>query len=43
MNDSLLYRGPVDPAKWVGLDKSDPVLVYLRVRRHTIKPHFQEI
>ncbi|XP_051769980.1 piezo-type mechanosensitive ion channel component 2 isoform X2 [Ctenopharyngodon idella] len=30
MNDSLLYRGPVDPAKWVGLDKSDPVLVYLR-------------
>ncbi|XP_048018925.1 piezo-type mechanosensitive ion channel component 2 isoform X5 [Megalobrama amblycephala] len=32
MNQSLLYKGPIDPAKWVGLEKSKPeaLLVYLR-------------
>ncbi|KAM7400229.1 hypothetical protein PAMA_004770 [Pampus argenteus] len=30
MEDSLLYNGPVDPANWVGLRKSDDLLSYLR-------------
>ncbi|XP_028282873.1 piezo-type mechanosensitive ion channel component 2 isoform X3 [Parambassis ranga] len=30
MEDSLLYKGPVDPANWVGLQKSDDLLGYLR-------------
>ncbi|XP_042283733.1 piezo-type mechanosensitive ion channel component 2 isoform X1 [Thunnus maccoyii] len=30
MQDSLLYRSPVDPANWVGLRKSDDLLGYLR-------------
>ncbi|KAG7220906.1 hypothetical protein INR49_017756, partial [Caranx melampygus] len=30
MNKSLLYKGPVDPANWVGLNKSDDLLGYLR-------------
>lgn len=31
MNASLLYKEPVEPAHWVGLMKSDDLLVYLRV------------
>uniref|UniRef100_A0A6I8P303 Piezo type mechanosensitive ion channel component 2 n=1 Tax=Ornithorhynchus anatinus TaxID=9258 RepID=A0A6I8P303_ORNAN len=27
---SILYREPIDPAEWVGLRKSSPLLVYLR-------------
>ncbi|XP_038602670.1 piezo-type mechanosensitive ion channel component 2 [Tachyglossus aculeatus] len=27
---SILYRQPIDPAEWVGLRKSTPLLVYLR-------------
>ncbi|XP_042353330.1 LOW QUALITY PROTEIN: piezo-type mechanosensitive ion channel component 2 [Plectropomus leopardus] len=30
MQDSLLYKGPVDPANWVGLEKSGDLLGYLR-------------
>ncbi|KAK5919869.1 hypothetical protein CgunFtcFv8_023731 [Champsocephalus gunnari] len=30
MNKSLLYKSPVDPANWVGLEKSDDLLGYLR-------------
>ncbi|XP_039998805.1 piezo-type mechanosensitive ion channel component 2 isoform X2 [Xiphias gladius] len=30
MRESLLYKGPVDPANWVGLNKSDDLLGYLR-------------
>ncbi|XP_047198071.1 piezo-type mechanosensitive ion channel component 2 [Hippoglossus stenolepis] len=30
LQTSLLYEGPVDPANWVGLDKSDDLLGYLR-------------
>ncbi|NXP72437.1 PIEZ2 protein, partial [Ramphastos sulfuratus] len=30
LKTSLLYSGPVDPAEWVGLRKSYPLLVYLR-------------
>ncbi|CAM4586729.1 unnamed protein product [Leuciscus chuanchicus] len=30
MNQSLLYRGPVDPANWVGLEKYEQILPYLR-------------
>ncbi|KAG1930554.1 piezo-type mechanosensitive ion channel component [Pimephales promelas] len=30
MNTSLLYREPVDPANWVGLEKFEPTLLYLR-------------
>uniref|UniRef100_A0A3Q3LMQ3 Piezo type mechanosensitive ion channel component 2 n=1 Tax=Mastacembelus armatus TaxID=205130 RepID=A0A3Q3LMQ3_9TELE len=30
LEESLLYKGPVDPANWVGLDKSDDLLGYLR-------------
>ena len=33
MEASLLYKAPVDPANWVGLDKSPDLLGYLRVRR----------
>ena len=32
MEKSLLYKGPLDPANWVGLEKSDDLLGYLRVR-----------
>lgn len=35
MNTSLLYLGPVDPANWVGLQKSDDLLGYIRVSRGT--------
>lgn len=31
--ESVLYKGPVDPANWVGLTKSKPLLEYLRVSR----------
>lgn len=31
MNISLLYNGTIDPTEWVGLKKSYPLLVYLRV------------
>jgi hypothetical protein len=31
LNKSLLYSAPVDPTEWVGLRKSSPLLVYLRV------------
>ncbi|XP_066039657.1 piezo-type mechanosensitive ion channel component 2 isoform X3 [Chamaea fasciata] len=30
LKTSVLYSGPVDPAEWVGLRKSYPLLVYLR-------------
>ncbi|KFP76012.1 Piezo-type mechanosensitive ion channel component 1, partial [Acanthisitta chloris] len=30
LRTSVLYRGEVDPAEWVGLRKSNPLLVYLR-------------
>ncbi|XP_034063652.1 piezo-type mechanosensitive ion channel component 2 isoform X3 [Gymnodraco acuticeps] len=30
MNKSLLYKSPVDPANWVGLEKADDLLGYLR-------------
>ncbi|TRZ12383.1 hypothetical protein HGM15179_014725, partial [Zosterops borbonicus] len=30
LKTSVLYSGPVDPAEWVGLRKSKPLLVYLR-------------
>ncbi|KYO35306.1 hypothetical protein Y1Q_0007900 [Alligator mississippiensis] len=30
LKSSVLYSGPVDPAEWVGLRKSDTLLVYLR-------------
>ncbi|NWQ70499.1 PIEZ2 protein, partial [Neopipo cinnamomea] len=30
LKTSVLYSGPVDPAEWVGLRKSNPLLVYLR-------------
>ncbi|XP_036679596.1 piezo-type mechanosensitive ion channel component 2 isoform X2 [Balaenoptera musculus] len=30
LNKSLLYSAPIDPAEWVGLRKSSPLLVYLR-------------
>ncbi|XP_031720951.1 piezo-type mechanosensitive ion channel component 2 isoform X3 [Anarrhichthys ocellatus] len=30
MKESLLYKAPVDPANWVGLEKSDDLLGYLR-------------
>ncbi|KAM8838287.1 piezo-type mechanosensitive ion channel component 2 isoform 4-T4 [Synchiropus picturatus] len=30
LEDSLLYSGPVDPANWVGLRKSDDLLGYIR-------------
>uniref|UniRef100_A0A8C3CSN9 Piezo type mechanosensitive ion channel component 2 n=1 Tax=Cairina moschata TaxID=8855 RepID=A0A8C3CSN9_CAIMO len=30
LKTSILYSGPVDPAEWVGLRKSYPLLVYLR-------------
>uniref|UniRef100_A0A7M4ER31 Piezo type mechanosensitive ion channel component 2 n=1 Tax=Crocodylus porosus TaxID=8502 RepID=A0A7M4ER31_CROPO len=30
LKSSVLYSGPVDPAEWVGLRKSDSLLVYLR-------------
>uniref|UniRef100_A0A670IJB7 Piezo type mechanosensitive ion channel component 2 n=1 Tax=Podarcis muralis TaxID=64176 RepID=A0A670IJB7_PODMU len=30
INESLLYRKPIDPTEWVGLRKSYPLLVYLR-------------
>ncbi|KAH0617821.1 hypothetical protein JD844_016445 [Phrynosoma platyrhinos] len=30
LSDSLLYRKPIDPTEWVGLKKSNPLLVYLR-------------
>ncbi|XP_031802511.1 piezo-type mechanosensitive ion channel component 2 isoform X4 [Sarcophilus harrisii] len=30
LNTSMLYSGPIDPAEWVGLRKSFPLLVYLR-------------
>ncbi|KAL6104091.1 piezo2 [Pungitius sinensis] len=30
MEESLLYKGPVDPANWVGLQKSADLLGYLR-------------
>ncbi|XP_014108901.1 PREDICTED: piezo-type mechanosensitive ion channel component 2 [Pseudopodoces humilis] len=30
LKTSVLYSGPVDPAEWVGLRKSHPLLVYLR-------------
>lgn len=32
MKESLLYKEPVDPANWVGLQKSDDLLGYLTVR-----------
>ena len=31
LNKSLLYSAPIDPTEWVGLRKSSPLLVYLRV------------
>jgi len=31
--ESVLYKGLVDPANWVGLMKSTPLLEYLRVSR----------
>ena len=31
MSESVLYKEPVDPANWVGLMKSEPLLEYLRV------------
>ena len=34
MKDSLLYKEPVDPSNWVGLNKFNPLLENLRVRRH---------
>uniref|UniRef100_A0A8D3DGT2 Piezo-type mechanosensitive ion channel component n=1 Tax=Scophthalmus maximus TaxID=52904 RepID=A0A8D3DGT2_SCOMX len=30
LQESLLYEGPLDPTNWVGLDKSDDLLGYLR-------------
>ncbi|XP_067887336.1 piezo-type mechanosensitive ion channel component 2-like [Heterodontus francisci] len=30
LNKSVLYSSPVDPANWIGLRKSSPVLVYLK-------------
>uniref|UniRef100_A0A8D2LSQ9 Piezo TM25-28 domain-containing protein n=1 Tax=Varanus komodoensis TaxID=61221 RepID=A0A8D2LSQ9_VARKO len=30
LNESILYRKPIDPTEWVGLKKSYPLLVYLR-------------
>ncbi|XP_013907037.1 PREDICTED: piezo-type mechanosensitive ion channel component 2, partial [Thamnophis sirtalis] len=30
LNESLLYKKPIDPTEWVGLRKSYPLLVYLR-------------
>ncbi|XP_007433600.1 piezo-type mechanosensitive ion channel component 2 isoform X1 [Python bivittatus] len=30
LNESLLYKKPIDPTEWVGLKKSYPLLVYLR-------------
>lgn len=36
MKDSLLYKGPVDPANWVGIMKADVLLDYLRVSAETI-------
>ncbi|XP_026311813.1 piezo-type mechanosensitive ion channel component 2 isoform X1 [Piliocolobus tephrosceles] len=30
LNKSLLYSAPIDPTEWVGLQKSSPLLVYLR-------------
>ncbi|XP_072854902.2 piezo-type mechanosensitive ion channel component 2 isoform X3 [Pogona vitticeps] len=30
LNESLLYRKPIDPTEWVGLRKASPLLVYLR-------------
>ena len=30
-SESVLYKKPVDPANWVGLMKSEPLLEYLRV------------
>lgn len=32
LNKSLLYSAPVDPTEWVGLRKSSPLLIYLRVK-----------
>lgn len=32
LNKSQLYSAPIDPTEWVGLRKSSPLLVYLRVR-----------
>lgn len=35
LSRSVLYSGPIDPAQWVGLHKSDGKLLdYLRVRSH---------
>lgn len=33
MMKSMLYKEPVDPANWVGLEKFNSLLLYLRVRR----------
>ncbi|XP_078071856.1 piezo-type mechanosensitive ion channel component 2 isoform X1 [Mustelus asterias] len=30
LNKSVLYASPVDPANWIGLRKSSPLLVYLK-------------
>ncbi|XP_061879241.1 piezo-type mechanosensitive ion channel component 2 isoform X2 [Entelurus aequoreus] len=30
MQDSVLYKGPVDPANWVGLQKNEELLDYIR-------------
>ncbi|XP_072903212.1 piezo-type mechanosensitive ion channel component 2 isoform X3 [Hemitrygon akajei] len=30
LNSSILYSSPVDPANWIGLKKSSPLLVYLK-------------
>lgn len=32
INQSLLYRGPVDPANWFGVRKGYPNLGYIQVR-----------
>lgn len=32
INQSLLYRGPVDPANWFGVRKGFPNLGYIQVR-----------
>lgn len=32
LNKSLLYSTPIDPMEWMGLRKSSPLLIYLRVR-----------
>lgn len=36
MEESLLYKAPVDPANWVGLRKSDDLLDYLKVSNGNI-------